>query len=126
MRAKCQDPRPQSEGGSRSTRIANSAVGSKGDSYDFLRSGAASHALDETIIGLFNTEVTHHQGPWRGFEEVEFGTLNWVWSFNHHRLLELIGYIPPVGYEEAYWRHSCSQVSGKPGAIQGLPWRRTG
>jgi len=72
------------------------SVGSKGDSYD--------NALAETIIGLFKTEVIHRQGPWRGFEDVEFATLNWVWWFNHHRLLEPIGYIPPVEYEEAYWR----------------------
>jgi len=72
------------------------SVGSKGDSYD--------NALAETIIGLFKTEVIHRQGPWRGFEDVEFATLNWVWWFNHHRLLEPIGYTPPVEYEEAYWR----------------------
>jgi transposase InsO family protein len=72
------------------------SVGSKGDSYD--------NALAETIIGLFKTEMIHSQGPWRGFEDVEFATLNWVWWFNHHRLLEPIGYIPPVEYEEAYWR----------------------
>jgi transposase InsO family protein len=72
------------------------AVGSKGDSYD--------NALAESIIGLFKTEVIHRQGPWRGFEDVEFATLNWVWWFNHHRLLEPIGYIPPVEHEEAYWR----------------------
>src|SRR5690606_7210498 len=48
------------------------SVGSKGDSYD--------NALAETIIGLFKTEVIHRQGPWRGFEDVEFATLNWVWS----------------------------------------------
>lgn len=72
------------------------SVGSKGDSYD--------NALAETIIGLFKTEVIHRQGPWRGFEDVEFATLSWVWWFNHHRLLEPIGYIPPVEYEEAYWR----------------------
>jgi len=62
------------------------------------------NALAETISGLFKTEVIHRQGPWRGFEDVEFATLNWVWWFNHHRLLEPIGYIPPVEHEEAYWR----------------------
>src|SRR5690606_24627571 len=51
------------------------SVGSKGDSYD--------NALAETIIGLFKTEVIHRRGPWRGFEDVEFATLNWVWWFNN-------------------------------------------
>jgi len=72
------------------------SVGSTVDSYD--------NALAETIIGLFKTEVIHRQGPWRSFEDVEFATLNWVWWFNHHRLLEPTQYIPPVEYEEAYWR----------------------
>lgn len=35
---------------------------------------------------------------------MEFASLNWVWWFNHLCLLEPIGYIPPVEYEEAYWR----------------------
>lgn len=48
------------------------SVGSKGDSCDNALAAA-------TIIGLFKTEVIHRQGPWRGFEDVEFATLNWVW-----------------------------------------------
>jgi transposase InsO family protein len=74
------------------------SVGSKGDSYD--------NALAESVIGLFKTEVIRRRGPWRGLEDVEFATLEWVWWFNHHRLLVLepIGYIPPVEHEEAYYR----------------------
>jgi transposase InsO family protein len=72
------------------------SVGSKGDSYD--------NALAESVIGLFKTEVIRRRGPWRGLEDVEFATLEWVWWFNHHRLLEPIGYIPPVEHEEAYYR----------------------
>lgn len=40
---------------------------------------------------------------------MEFATLSWGWWFNHHRLLEPIGYIPPVEYEEAYWRESADK-----------------
>jgi transposase InsO family protein len=72
------------------------SVGSKGDSYD--------NALAECVIGLFKTEVIRRGGPWRGHEDVEFATLKWVWWFNHHRLLEPIGYIPPAEYEEIYYR----------------------
>ena len=82
------------------------SVGSKGDSYD--------NALAETIIGLFKTEVIHRRGPWRGFEDVEFATLNWVWWFNHHRLLESIGYTSPVEYEEAYWRRKATEPEPVP------------
>jgi transposase InsO family protein len=70
------------------------SVGSRGDSYD--------NALAESVIGLFKAEVIHHRGPWRGFEDVEFATLTWVWWFNHHRLLEPLGYLPPAQYEENF------------------------
>ena len=72
------------------------SVGSRGDSYD--------NALAETVIGLYKTELIRKRGPWRGLEDVELATLEWVWWFNYHRLLEPIGYVPPVEYEEAYYR----------------------
>jgi putative transposase len=72
------------------------SVGSVGDSYD--------NALAETIIGLYKTEVIHHRGPWRHLEAVEYATLEWVDWFNHRRLLEPIGHIPPAELEAAYDR----------------------
>lgn len=79
------------------------SVGSRGDSYD--------NALAESVIGLFKTEVIRRRGPWKNVEDVEFATLEWVWWFNHHRLLEPIGYVPPVEYEEAYYRQQEAQAS---------------
>jgi transposase InsO family protein len=70
------------------------SVGSRGDSYD--------NALAESIIGLFKTEVIRRKGPWRHLEAVEFATLDWVDWFNHRRLLEPIGYVPPAEYEARY------------------------
>jgi putative transposase len=70
------------------------SVGSRGDSYD--------NALAEPVIGLFKTEVVRRNGPWRHLEAVEFATLEWVDWFNHRRLLEPIGYLPPVEYEARY------------------------
>ena len=67
------------------------SVGSVGDSYD--------NALAETINGLFKAEVIHRRGPWRNAEAVEFATLEWVDWFNHRRLLEPIGNIPPAEAE---------------------------
>ena len=54
------------------------------------------------VIDTFSTEVIRQRGPWRGLEDVEFATLERVWWFNHHPLLEPLGYVPPVGYEEAF------------------------
>ena len=72
------------------------SVGSTGDSYD--------NALAETINGLFKAEIIHRRGPWKTREAVELATLEWVSWFNHHRLLEPIGYIPPAEAEAHYWR----------------------
>ena len=71
------------------------SVGSVGDSYD--------NALAESVIGLYKTEVIRRRGPWRHLEAVEFATLAWVDWFNHRRLLEPIGNVPPVEYEQQYY-----------------------
>jgi len=44
------------------------------------------HALAETIIGLYKTEVIKRRDPWRGFKDVEFATLEWVDWFNRRLL----------------------------------------
>ena len=72
------------------------SVGSVGDSYD--------NALAETIIGLYKTEVIHRRGPWRHVDAVEYATLEWVDWFNHRRLLEPIGNVPPAELEASYYQ----------------------
>lgn len=72
------------------------SVGSVGDSYD--------NALAETINGLYKAEVIYKDGPWKGLEQVELATLDWVDWFNNRRLLSSIGDIPPAEYEENYYR----------------------
>ncbi len=72
------------------------SVGRRGDAYD--------NALAESVIGLYKTEVIRHAGPWRGLEDVEFATLEWVAWFNTCRLLEPLGYLPPAEYEAQFDR----------------------
>ena len=79
------------------------SVGSKGDSYD--------NALAETINGLYKAELIHRRAPWKTKEAVELATLEWVAWFNHHRLLEPIGYIPPAEAEANYNRQLASQTA---------------
>ena len=78
------------------------SVGSKGDSYD--------NALAETINGLYKAELIHRRAPWKTREAVELATLEWVCWFNHHRLLEPIGHIPPAEAEMNYYRQLSSQA----------------
>jgi putative transposase len=73
-----------------------SSVGSVGDSFD--------NALAETINGLYKTELIKHRGPWRTVEQVEYATAEWVDWFNHRRLYEYCGDIPPAELEAAYYR----------------------
>ena len=54
---------------------------------------------------LSRTEVIERRGPWRSFDAVEFATLEWVDWFNCRRLLEPIGYVPPIEFEAMYYRH---------------------
>jgi putative transposase len=75
---------------------AVTSVGSRGDSFD--------NALAETIIGLYKTELIRRRGPWKGIDQIEYATLEWIDWFNHRRLLEPIGYVPPAEHEAACWR----------------------
>jgi putative transposase len=79
------------------------SVGSIGDSYD--------NALAETINGLYKAELIHRRAPWKTREAVELATLEWVSWFNHHRLLEPIGYIPPAEAEANYWRQQSQAIA---------------
>ena len=79
------------------------SVGSRGDSYD--------NALAETINGLYKAELIHRRAPWKTKAAVELATLEWVSWFNHHRLLEPIGYIPPAEAEANYYRQLASQAN---------------
>lgn len=62
------------------------------------------NALAETIIGLYKTELIRRRGPGKGLDDVEYATLEWVDWFNHRRLLEPIGHVPPAEFEDAYYR----------------------
>ena len=75
---------------------AITSVGSKGSALD--------NALAETVNGLFKTELIRKKGPWRTVDDVELATLAWVDWWNNRRLHGACGDIPPVEYEENYYR----------------------
>jgi putative transposase len=81
------------------------SVGSVGDAYD--------NALAETEIGLFKTELIHHRGPWRGLDDVELATLEWVDWHNHRRLHSACHDLTPVEYELIYYgQHPAQHTAG--------------
>jgi transposase InsO family protein len=84
---------------------AVTSVGSRGDSND--------NALAETIIGLYKTELIRRRGPWKGIDQVEYATLEWVDWFNHRRLLEPIGHVPPAELEAAFQREEDPNYSAR-------------
>ena len=71
------------------------SVGSVGDSYD--------NALAESINGIYKTELIKPRGPWKTADEVEIATAEWVDWFNHRRLYEYCGDIPPAELETAHY-----------------------
>jgi putative transposase len=76
------------------------SVGSKGDSFD--------NAMAESFNGLYKWELIYPKGPWRGLDDVEFATLEYVDWFNHRRLHGEIepgpGFTSPAAFEAAYYR----------------------
>jgi len=70
------------------------SVGSRGDSYD--------NALAESFNGLYKTELIRHAGPWRGLDDVEYATLEYVDWFNHRRLHGELGMITPAEFEATF------------------------
>jgi putative transposase len=82
------------------------SVGSVGDAYD--------NGLAESIIGLFKTELIKPGGPWRTVEQVEIATLEYVDWYNHRRLYEACGDIPPAELEQAHYRqHAALAEAGQ-------------
>ena len=80
------------------------SVGSVGSSYD--------NALAETINVLFKTELIKPRAPWRTLELVEIATAEWVDWFNHRRLYEYCGDIPPAELETAYYAQHQRPAAG--------------
>lgn len=76
---------------------AVASIGTVGDSFD--------NALAESLIGLYKAECVRPEGPWRGVDDLELATLSWVHWFNETRLHGSIGHVPPIEFEQDYYRH---------------------
>ena len=56
------------------------------------------------MIGLYTTELIRRRGPWRGLDDLELATLEWVARCNHRRAHSACGMTPPAEAEAAYYR----------------------
>jgi|SRR5690606_35717107 len=75
--------------------------------YTAARSNTVPHSVrvhEHHHRGLYEMEVIHRRGPWRGFDDSAYATLEWVAWFNSQRLLEPRGNVPPSEYEEQFYR----------------------
>ncbi|MCA1705611.1 MAG: integrase core domain-containing protein, partial [Actinobacteria bacterium] len=71
------------------------------------------NALAESFNGLFKTEFIRPHSPWRGLDDLELSTLEYIDWFNHRRLHGQIGMIPPAELEATYYRQSDSANTAK-------------
>jgi len=62
------------------------------------------NALAESTIGLYKAECARREGPWRGVDDLELATLNWVHWWNRDRLHGELGHVPPTEFEASYYR----------------------
>jgi putative transposase len=60
-------------------------------------------SLAEPVIGRHKTEMIHRRSPWRSLQAVDLATREWVAWFNHRRLLEPVGLVPPAKAETAFY-----------------------
>lgn len=71
------------------------SVGSRGDAYD--------NALAESFHGLYKTELIRHRAPWRGLDDIEHATMDYVDWFNHKRLHGELAMTPPAEFEAEHY-----------------------
>jgi putative transposase len=69
------------------------SVGSVGDAYD--------NALAESFVDSFKTELIRDR-VWRTRSQLELAVVEYIGWYNHARLHESLGYIPPAEHEQQH------------------------
>jgi putative transposase len=64
-----------------------------------------------TVWLVYKTELIRRRGPWRGLEDLELATLEWVDWYNHRRLHSACGNRPPAEYEATYTPTAATELS---------------
>jgi hypothetical protein len=84
------------------------SIGSVGDAYD--------NALAESFVDSFKTELITDR-VWRSRSQLELAVVEYIGWFNHDRLHQALGDIPPVEFEQRY--DSQASISGN-GSVAAL------
>ena len=72
-----------------------------------IGSGGSGTARQRSRVGLVKTEMIRQDGPWRGLEEVEYATLEWV----HDPLAGTAGLPAAAEYEARFHRTQAAHVA---------------
>jgi putative transposase len=73
---------------------AVASVGSKGDSFD--------NAMAEAFNSLYKAELVRNKGPWRGLDDLEMATVEYIDWYNNRRLHGELGHVPPAEHEASH------------------------
>ena len=84
------------------------SVGSVGDAYD--------NALAESFVDSFKTELIADR-VWRTRSQLELGTVEYIDWFNHERLHESLGDLPPAEFEAL---HAAERLISSDGSVAAL------
>jgi putative transposase len=96
------------------------SIGSVGDAYD--------NALAESFVDSYKTELIADR-VWRSRSQLELATVEYIGWFNHQRLHESLGDVPPVEFEQLHAANSPipgdrSVAALSPSAAESLTTRR--
>lgn len=81
----------------------DASIGTVGDAHD--------NSLAESINGLYKAELIKRTGPWRDAAHVESATADYLRWFNHDRLYEFCGDMPPIECEQLHYTRQSDQLA---------------
>jgi putative transposase len=90
------------------------SVGSVGDAYD--------NAMAESLVDSYKTALIRDR-IWRTRTQLELATIEWVGWYNHDRLHEALGDIPPVEFEQLHPTNTLKLSISVDGSVAALPAR---